>query len=449
LVVAPEVAAPAPLSTVRPASDVAARALLTAGAAVAVLILLRFPVLGAPRSVIGGGGAQVDLRLLNFGLTPFISAFIVVELIALVIPPLRAMRVGSGEERATLNRVAMVLGGLLVVAQIAGVAQYSASSTAIALPPPELLWPQLLAAHAVVLALAVAVTRNGLGHGFALVLGVTALNHVYEAVTKVTGNRYGAEPTAGDWVLSAAVMLAAVGVAVRLARAARGVGVGKPSHAPIPLSGTAPWGTAAALMALPAALGSWLPGVLTLERALTRSAILYDGLLTFFAIDLALLFGFLFFQPQVVGRLWARWNPGIDETGVVVAARALLPRALALTVGVVVGAPLVLLLLALSRNALPIGASVDVLLMIAFVATDIIDELSARQRLGVMVRVRDVQRTAEVEPILFALKEKGIESFAQSFCFRITEQFFGPYVPVGILVPAAREAEARALLNGR
>ena len=154
--------------------------------------------------------------------------------------------------------------------------------------------------------------------------------------------------------------------------------------------------------------------------------------MAFIAVDLAVAFGFLFFRPRAVGQLWARWLPGVDETGAVLAARALLPRALVLSVALTVGVPLALTILFTLQGVAGLsGGTVALLAPVALLVTDVVDEWRARRRLGLLVSIRPVQRTAEVEPILRALKAAGIEAHARTFCYRVTQQFFAPYAPVG------------------
>jgi len=60
-----------------------------------------------------------------------------------------------------------------------------------------------------------------------------------------------------------------------------------------------------------------------------------------------------------------------------------------------------------------------------------------------------VQRTAEVEPITHLLATAGVETCPRSLLLRTTQQFFAPWVPVGILVPQAQAEQARRLLAER
>jgi hypothetical protein len=174
------------------------------------------------------------------------------------------------------------------------------------------------------------------------------------------------------------------------------------------------------------------------------------GALAFVSVDAALLLGFLYFRPRSVGQLWARWVPGTDQVGVASRARSLLPRALGLSVAVNVAAPLALTVLMTTQDMRGFRAgTIQFLIMLLLWVRDLLAEWRARRRLGPLKTVRQVQRTAEIEPIVRALGAVGIEAHARTFGLRTTQQFFAPFLPMEILVPVARAADAQAVLDGR
>jgi len=174
---------------------------------------------------------------------------------------------------------------------------------------------------------------------------------------------------------------------------------------------------------------------------------LYFALFAFVAVGVALIIGVLSFRPRAIGAIWKRWVPGVDEVGVVAAARSLLPRALAVSLGLTVGLPF--LVMAFTSNfGLGSGGVASLLVIVgACAVADVQDEWLALRRLGPLISVWEVQRTAEVEPILHVLRGAGIEAHPRSFLLRATQQFFAPWIPVSILVPVGRADEARALLS--
>lgn len=441
----PAAAARAPLAA---SSDAWTRLAVTAGAGALVALGLHLPLLGLQTSVFGGGAEErLPLRLLEFGATPFLSGYVLVELVAVLVPGLRERRVGGARARAGLDRASLVVGALLLALQIQALVRSTAGSELQAvLPPPGLLWAQLLAAHAGLLALARLVTRRGLGNGFAVVTLVGSASLAVEAVSKL-GRALQAELVAPGTALL--IVLVCGGVAwgaVRLSRAARPAEGPGPTCAPFPISGLVPWSISAALVVLPVTLANFLPVLAPLARGLQSSQLAYLGLATFLNVDATLLFGLLFFSPRAVGRAWAKWVTGIDETGVVARARALLPRAMVLAVVAIAGLPLVSPLLASGVDSLQYALA-DLVVTVV-IAMDLVDEWRARRQLGALVPVYQVNRMAEVEPIAFVLRAAGIPCHLRTFAWRATLQFFGPYAPVEVLVPAAHADAATALLEG-
>jgi hypothetical protein len=296
------------------------------------------------------------------------------------------------------------------------------------------------------LGLAFLVSRAGLGHGLGLVMVMTLVQGLADGGSTVLRAVQSEAVSLGPLVLIAVLIGFVVQRGLRFARQSRPTANALPAAVPFPVSGAAAWITAGAVLSLPATLATWLPGAMRLQRALQGSSTFYLFLYAFIAFDLALALGFLFFRPRVIGAIWKRWNPAVDETGAIAAARTLLPRALMLSVGFTVGVPLLFATLGNMLN-LFIGASTVIFaLIIACAIADMIDEWRALRRLGPLVSVWEVQRTAEVEPIASLLGAAGIDLHARSFLLRATQQFFAPWIPVSILVPHARAEEAKALL---
>jgi hypothetical protein len=442
---APPLAATRPL----PASDATERLLVTLGAMVATIAASSVGLLGTGSSVASRlpGLPSRDERtfsLLAFGLTPFLTGFLVVELAALVVPNLRALRVGTLRQRTLLRNAGLAFGVMGLMLQCQATTQLLTSEASIFdAPSPPLLWAQLLLAHLALAGLALAVSRWGLGNGFVVVGAASAFVAVLKAAPRLLA-------AVEAEVLSIGMVLALLGVLggiawflARASTASRRVGTGTlvPSAAPFPISSLTPSTWAAQAMGLPAVFG-----LTEVTNALQRSSFLYFGVATFIAFDLALLFAWLFFRPEAVAALWKRWHPDVDETGVIAQARSLLPRALVLSLLAAVAVPVALWLapFALGVTLFPGLAALGLLVLGGL---DLVEEYDARRRLGRMVPVHAVVRCAEVEPVLAVLRKAGIDAYAQSAAWRASAQFFGPEAPVMILVPEARAAEARTLVD--
>ncbi len=443
---------PAAVAPPRPDGDALVRLGISALAIVLVVAGLRAPLLGAEQSVFGSqlhAARTPAFSLLAFGVGPFITGSLLVEFLALAVPNLARRRLGSGRERAPVDALALAVGAALLALQILAVTRFAEGNPDVVgvLPTTGLLWAQYLLAHGALLGLVLAVTRRGLGNGFSIAVLAALVNEVLRGAA-VVGEAFAEDTlTLGTVLLPVGALASISALTVRFSRATRLRGGPGPVGAPFPVSSLAPWSIAATLVALPLSVGAFLPFAQELGAALQSSVWLYNGVASFLAIDGVLVCALVFFRPRSVGRIWARWVDGIDEPGVVLRARALLPRAVLLSAGVVLAPPLVMALLQISVGPVLMVSALE-WVGATLVVLDLVEEWTARRRLGRLVSVRPIHRMPEVEAIAFVLARASIPHHMRSSAYRAALQFFGPYVPVEVLVPEARAAEARKLLDG-
>ena len=118
------------------------------------------------------------------GLMPFLSAFLLVEIVALLVPRWRPLRLSGPIARARLMRATVILGVLLAVLQSRFVASWLAQAMAaralialpIAAPSTGVLALTMAAGVLVLWILAGLVTRHGLGNGISVILFAGVLN---------------------------------------------------------------------------------------------------------------------------------------------------------------------------------------------------------------------------------------------------------------------------------
>jgi preprotein translocase subunit SecY len=406
--------------------------------------------------------AMTALSVFALALTPFISAFVVVEVAALLVPGWHRLRTGPAG-RARLRKAAVVVGVLLAFIQSVGMARWLESagilgvsilSESTSLPMPAIML-LLTAAPLALHLLTVIVDRHGLGNGYAVVLLGLALpagaNLAYQWVGLV--NRGLLE--AGVLLLVVLGLMAlGLGVAWLLRGQAPGArsGTERPSWLPLPVSGLAPISFAAALLSLPAILGNLtgLPFAQSLQLTLESSVWIHSLALFVLSTLLTVGFSLLFHPPQRVGATWAALTArdaaerSIVHGRVALRTRELLPAAAAwsLLLGALTWLPSRLLNFTL---ALPIPDATTLLLSIA-IGLDLLEEVRMRRE-GSWVPAWPLIRAYEVEPTLAALSTAGIPARARGAHARALLQFFAPYFPIDVMVPPERAAEARALLE--
>jgi hypothetical protein len=395
-----------------------------------------------------GGGSLMSLRpqswmsLTTFGLNPFISSFLIVELVALI-PALNVRRVGTFSQRAPLRLAAILLGVLLLAIQSFSMLKYLQSSTSVMTGSLDSSPAEAVAALAIVALMvfgaSVVVDRWGIGSGFAVVLAALTSGELY-ALTKNLGRALGNEivtPVTLPLVLG--LFIAAAVIAVKLTRVPRTAGA-SPSWVPIPVSTLQPMSAAAALLSLPATLG------LRLARDLQSSPVVYNAISAVVIAALAIPLGLLFFRPSQVEKMWKQWRPGSDAKAEAW-SKARLPRALAQAAAVCIALPLISNLFSFWLLVPSIGTGMLAIIPLSLIATDVIEEALARHRLGPLIAVRPVWRFAELEPVLATLAAANIPAFPRSGHYRVLLGFFAPYAPLTLLVPAAKAEEARQLID--
>lgn len=176
----------------------------------------------------------ISFSVISIGLVPFITAFVLVELVAFLVPPWNRMRLA---DRAPLARAVSVLGVLLAMMQAYFIAVWmqhlgTAFGGTPVLDPggvPRLLFILSLTTGSVTLmVLAHLVSRHGLGNGVLVVLGALLLTHVI----------HGDLPAATPDTLAAVLLLALAAAATAGILALRAGALRLPACGIIPLGAT-------------------------------------------------------------------------------------------------------------------------------------------------------------------------------------------------------------------
>jgi preprotein translocase subunit SecY len=434
-------------ATPAPAAGLSRRVAVTVGVVAALLAArwIELPLLDpATLAMIAGPrfGRGALLSPVALQLTPFVSAYLLVELVALVHPGLRRLRNGPSRDRLRLTRYAWGAGVLLAVIQGWGIATYLQTvrgwSDATLLEPgllPRAVVALTLAAGAVVAAWgAVLVSWHGLGNGFAVLLAADAILSLGRSLWSgiAGGGRL------GDTGLLAAIALVVVVPLVLARRAREGGGTAFLACGIVPV--LAP---SLALGAL-ASLSAWAPSLDPAARALQGDGWALVAADVALVAAVALVLARLLSPPRAVAA--ARGRAGIaggaEGLDAVDAARAAGRRSVAAVVGVAL-VPTVAALLGVS---FPISADALVALAtVIAVAADLRAEARARAASPALVCARPLYRVHAVAPALAALAAAGIPAFARARHYRGLFHLFAPWAPVEILVAPGHAGDAEAI----
>ena len=372
--------------------------------------------------------------IFSVGIVPFLSAAVLIELVALIVPPWRAMRIDP-DGRRKLGRASLIAGVLLAAVQsflLARQLEYFAREPGMAFRATCAL--TLIAASCALVLLAWLVDRHGLGAGFSVVIAAALVPVLWDLGRTAVYGVYGEVLTPLTLVLLAGTLGFLVVATIMVLDAhrgwlafLRGPGPRRPALR-LPASGTAPLELATILLLLPATVASWtglgadlamkiVPG--TRGYLFTQLALVVGG---------TALFAWLFnrgAEPQLRAQLPSAWLRSALYLALLVLGMAFLTH----TVHV----------------AVPLGA---VLLAVGTaVGMDLRREWRAFGEHPDLVGVWPIHRIYTLDAATLALERANIFVHPRGAHHRTLLQFFGPYVPITLMVPAAHADEAKRILS--
>ncbi len=427
------------------------RLAVSAGALVAVPLLnrLALPFLDkdALATLTGGWSTATEpvLGLFSLGLMPFLSATVLVELACLIVPGWRRLRHGGPDGRARMARPVALVTILLGVGQGWMVAMWLASIgrgpmyAAAVLADPSTRTMLVLAVTMscgvlLLVALAGVIDRYGLGNGVSVLL-LTGL--VGEA--RGMAHRTRELSPSPALLLYAAIGLVVIAVLTRWLMRRRAWSDERPAL-PMPAAGAVPLSAVFWLLSLAALLAPFiqLPPWLFALQPSTRHQL---GLQLILIAVTGGVFAWLFSRPAV-------WLAPARALGHDIAqADAWLGFARAAGLSVAWLLAVALLYYALRREAAPFLLGLPILLLTVAILADLYAEWRARTRTPDLVPVWPLHRVPLAPMVAASLRERGIEHHLRGLRHRSLLHFFGPYVPIVVMVPSTRAAEATAFLQ--
>lgn len=368
-----------------------------------------------------------------FGVIPLASAYVVIELLALVIPGWRRRRHAGPEARRPLDHAVAALAFVLVVFQSWGIMQYVESFSRtfgmveLDKAARAMVVTTFAGATLVYAAVAHVIRRHGLGNGFgALTLGGWLVFIAWPWLTS--------QPLLdAQHVMGGAALVAlAVPLAVALRWQVRGAG--EPALR-VPTSGIAPIGDAGGLYALFVVVAS-LPFVNVTDKVGQLVTFVRDNMTLTIAIVglVTVAWSYAFARPQGLKALAARAGVG-EPSG------STFWRATLLSVAV--------LLFSLAPTLVPsvVPSMFDNLTepltaaVCVAVVLDILDDMRARR--GTLVVAWSMHHVQRAELVAQDLAQAGIPCHLASSNLRTLLAFFGPFAPIDVLVPPAQLPAAR------
>jgi preprotein translocase subunit SecY len=414
-----------------------------------------------PLSDLNGGQlrhSKGPLSPFAVGLAPFITAYGLVELAALVVPPWRRWR-HEARGRVRLERWSGALGIALAAVQALGVAM-ALETTDLVTPPgwgTRAEHTATLVGGACLLALAARwATRRGLVNGYVL---------WWTAPVLIDLARGGAFREAAVRGSGRDVVLLAVALAVAVAATLIAVAGGDTGPAavrvddttyrggstaaprpwfPIPVSSIQPIGFASAVLLFPAVLhGLDVPGMGALQSVLQRGDVVFDVAYVALVAVAMLVAVALLYRPDEVSAFMRRLGSVSDQ-----AARAdtsaALRRALLPTLAYLLTLVVASWAAGGKSSAVPAMAT---LALATAAMVDLVRSTVAHGRASDLVCVTQVHDAYAVAALRAALRTEGIDARPRGMAVLSLLQAFAPYAPVELFVRAGDVERASALLR--
>ena len=384
----------------------------------------------------GGGDAAASMfGPFALGIQPLINAFVLVELAAVIVPRWRRLRHGGPSTRRTLGRAVAIVAIVMALVQAFFIASYldSLSRAGVEIvdhPGLEfrLITMATLVGGTMITALLVSIIgHRGIGNGYAMI-------YLASWVAGVPFARLAERPVTALFALIAVATMAAIVWAIHRWRIARPGGVA----IPLPASGIAPVSEAGGLALIAGQLLAL--GVLTMPGWLYELVDRVRGKLVFaivVVIAMTIAWSLVFTRPGVRRDVLGR-------AGVAPPDRSSWLRA------TVLSAALLAALATIGYGALHVAGIGPMLDPIAValavtVVLDLFDELRDRRR-G-LIPVWPLHDPLLADVVRDKLAAAGIDHHLQSARLRMLLWFFGPWVPIMVMVPPQQAPDAERILR--
>ncbi|EPX57679.1 Preprotein translocase secY subunit [Cystobacter fuscus DSM 2262] len=276
------------------------------------------------------GGALNQMSIFGLGIMPYVSASIIIQLLAVVVPSLERLQKEGAGGRQKINQytrygtiVLSTIQGIGISRWLASLGRSDAGQSGFnqVVVPNDNLWftfmtvISLTAGTAFIMWLGERITERGIGNGISLIIfagivagllpsGKTLLDLVQQEVVSMAA------------VLALLVfMVGVVAVVVYVERGMRRIPVqyakrmagrrmfaGQATYFPMKVNtaGVIPPIFAGAILSFPATLGTWFPFLQGLQRSIESSPWVYNGLFVLFIVFFAFFYTALTFRPDDV-----------------------------------------------------------------------------------------------------------------------------------------------------
>ena len=411
----------------------------------------------------GSGPALERFSILALGIMPYISAYIIVEILSLFIPPLKSWRAVGYQGRIKIRKVALFATFLIALVQGYGVAiglehTIGPAGGKIVLNPGVsfrfLLCLTMIAGTYLTIWIAELITRKGIGHGISVLIFVGYGPRIFPNIPQIKLVSYTHSPLA-YFLLFAIIVIALIAFIVLIEKSYRKIPVrfGDGTEASIPLkltsAGITPvyWGSM--LIGLPITVFGFINSS-AFQKLYVALLLGHIGYYIVFAIILLFLYYFFtsfFYNPKDMVTFLKNKNASIlsplgknEESYIDRSLEFLIPIA-ALYLCVVLFVPNAIFDLFLNFHLDSIGLIVAVAILF-----DLIEEIRLR-RGNHLVKVAELHDVPMAGLLKSLFEQKGVPCYLRGYYHRALLYFFGPYIEISVLVPEDRMTDAKEVIE--
>ena len=450
-------------------SDLTRKVLITVGLLVFFNLLRLIPLPGVdlsglPDNLLTSYFDFSSISICALGILPYISAYILVEIFSLVIPPLKRWRGQKREGRKKLLLTARWLTLILCLVQGFGLAISLESMT---LPGGSLVVEStgmefrlivvitLTACTFACLWIADQITAKGMGHGISMVifsgLVISSFSNLFRPAAKAFHDGILMENVVSG-IFGLFILFLAVAFIVFMEKGESSIKVRLKNNRLVDLplkyntAGVEPATFAFFIAMIPASL-VYFVGDYKFSEYFQYGTLTYFITCTIITVILFFLFTSLYYDPDKILSFLKEKNaePVISEG---ISFEKLLDKKL--TLFAICGSAYLCVYSVLFSPAIHIAIVISGLSLIRLVSIslDIFDEVKARKEYGYFVKIGEFQKPYEAKFIKNLLEENNIPSFLEGYYHRSILYFFGPYVEISLFVQRDRESEALKIISG-
>lgn len=449
------------------------RLLFTIGLIILIRVLIFIPVPGINFQALWGITHEPG-RGLNFltlyrysalalGIMPYLSAYMIVEILSLFIPPLKSWRKEGYTGRTRLKKIALFATLLLVPLAGFGTAvgfenMRGASGELIVSAPGWsfriLTIITLTTGTFIMVWVADLITRKGLGHGVSVLLLAGFGENIFSEFLRITPLFY-ERNALGYFLMFVAIVIALTTLIFLMEKGHRRISVkyddGVKAYVPLKLTsaGTTPAEWTSVLIMTPLTIYGLVdhPTSQKLMFALLPGKIWYFIIYSIGTIFLYYLFTSFFYNPKrMVTFLKSRSALIVSPKGenkesyIDKKLERMVPIA-ALYLCLVVYTPhITLRLFNFHLGGFALITAVAILL-------DLMEEVRLRRKGMNFVKVAELHDVAMAGLLKSILGQKEIPCFLRGYYHRALLYFFGPYIEISVLVPEDKVVEARDVIK--